>query len=166
MTEETRLDDERDVREEPNAEGEPRRTEEDLARGARLLALAALGAIVAVSEGGSRFFRALVEKGERAEPQARERLEALGRRLGRAAGRLERGARELGDRARDLARRGEEFLDEKVARLLHRAGLPTREEIQNLIARVDSLSARLEALAERLQAGRSGEEPDRIPSGA
>jgi len=151
MTEETRLNNENVRREEQAAETPSGEMADALARGARLLGLAMLGAIVAVSESSSRFFRALVEKGERSEPQARERLEAFSRKVGRAAGRLEREAKQIGERARGIARRGERYVDEKVASALRRAGLPTREEIQNLIARVDALHARLEALAERLQ---------------
>lgn len=151
MTEEIRQATERDVREPQDTQAAPGAAEDAVARGARLLGLVALGAIVAASEGSTRFFRTLVEKGERAEPKARERLEAFSRKLGRTAGRLEKGARELGDRARRLARRGEQFLDARVASALHRAGLPTREEIQSLMARVDALNARLEALAERLR---------------
>jgi poly(hydroxyalkanoate) granule-associated protein len=151
MTEETRLNNENEGREEQTTETSSCEMADALARGARLLGLAALGAIVAVSESSSRFFRALVEKGEQSEPQARERLEALSRKVGRAAGRLEREARQLRERACGLARRSERYLDEKVASALRRAGLPTREEIQSLMARVDALHARLEALAERLQ---------------
>ncbi|MCS7315939.1 MAG: phasin family protein [Bryobacterales bacterium] len=157
MTEETRADNEREVPQGEPSASPPGQAEDAVVRGARLLALAALGAVVAAGEGSARFFRALVEKGERAEPQAKERLEALSRTLGRAAGRFEKGARELRDRARGLARRGGRFLDEKVACALRRAGVPTRQEIQDLIARVDALGARLDALAERLQPeGRSG----------
>lgn len=152
MTEEIRLDNERDPREQQDAQGAPGAAEDAVTRGARLLGLVALGAIVAASEGSTRFFRTLVEKGERAQPKARERLEAISRTLGRTAGRLEKRARELGDRARRLARSGERFLDDRVACALRRAGVPTREEIQSLIARVDALSARLEAIAERLRA--------------
>lgn len=152
MSEETRRDEERENLEDQGATDSSGERGDAVARGARLLGLAALGAIVAAGEGSARFFRALVEKGERAGPQARQRLEALSRGVGRAAGRLEGGARELGNRAREAARRGERFLDERVARALRRAGLPTREEIQDLKARVEALNARLEALAERLQA--------------
>lgn len=151
MTGETRLDSESDVGGQQETAAAQGASGDAVARGARLLGLAALGAIVVVSEGSSRFFRALVEKGERAEPQARRQLEALSRRVGDAAGRIEKGARGLGDRAREAARRGEQFLDEKVSCALRRVGLPTREEVQELIARVEALSARLEALAERLQ---------------
>lgn len=151
MTGETRLDTESDFAGQQETAAAQDAAGDTVARGARLLGLAALGAIVAVSEGSSRFFRALVEKGERAEPAARRRLEALSQRVGEAAGRIEKGARDLGDRAREAARRGEQFLDEKVACALRRAGLPTREEVQELTARVEALRARLEALAERLQ---------------
>ena len=150
MTEEIRRNNENERGEQQTPETSTE-VADALARGARLLGLAALGAIVAVSESSSRFFRALVEKGEQSEPQARERLEALSRKVGRAAGRLEREARQLRERACGLARRSERCLDEKVASALRRAGLPTREEIRELMARVDALHARLEALAERLQ---------------
>ncbi|MGC8794530.1 MAG: phasin family protein [Bryobacteraceae bacterium] len=151
MTEETRPENVSEARQEQVPEKPAGEMADAVARGARLLGLAALGAIVAVSEGSSRFFRALVEKGERAEPQARQRLESVSRKVGYAAGRIEKGARDLGDRARGFARRGEQFLDERVACALRRAGLPTREEIRELMARVDALGARLEALTQRLQ---------------
>ncbi len=123
--------------------------------GARLVGLAALGALAAIAEGSGRLFQALVEKGEQCEPQARQRLKAVGRRVGRAAGLVENAARGLGERVRGLAERTEGALDERVAAALRRAGLPTREEIQALIARLDALNQKLEALRERLQQERS-----------
>jgi len=63
MTEETRLNNENERREEQTTETSSCEMADALARGARLLGLAALGAIVAVSESSSRFFRTLVEKG-------------------------------------------------------------------------------------------------------
>lgn len=117
----------------------------------RLLGLAALGALVAIGEGSGKLFQALVEKGRQSEPEARERLKAVGRTVGHAVGTVENAVRHLGDRVRSLAERTEDALDERVLAALRRAALPTREEIQTLIARVDALNEKLEALRERLQ---------------
>lgn len=122
-----------------------------LAAGARLLGLAALGALVAIGEGSGRLFQALVEKGEKSEPAARERLAAVGRKVGQAAGNVESAVRRLGGRVRGLAERSREALDETVASGLRRAGLPAREELEALLARVDALEERLQALRHRLR---------------
>lgn len=123
----------------------------DLAAGARLLGLAALGALVAIGEGGGRLFQTLVEKGEKYEPEGRERLKAVGEKVGRAAGKVENAVRDFGGRVRGLMEKGEEALDDRVASALHRAGLPTREEIQSLIDRVDVLAAKLEEIRARVR---------------
>ncbi len=127
------------------------RAAESIANGARLLGLAALGALVAIGEGGSRLFQSLVEKGEKFEPEGKERLKSVGEKVGRAVGNMENAVRDLGGKVRNLAERGEEVLDEKVASTLHRAGVPTREEIQSLIAKVDELAARLEEIRARIR---------------
>ncbi len=137
---------------------ETAKTADNIAAGARLLGLAALGALVAIGEGGGKVFQTLVEKGEKYEPEGREHLKAAGAAVGRAVGNVENAARSLGGKVRGLAEKSEEALDVKVAAALGRAGLPTREEIQTLIDKVDALTAKLEDLRGRIR-------PESTPEG-
>ena len=120
-----------------------------------MVGLAALGALVAIGEGGGRLFQTLVEKGEKFEPEGKERLrsmsEKVGKAVGTAAGNVENAVRDFGGRVRNLAEKGEGALDEKVVAALNRFGVPTREEIRMLIDRVDAMTLKLEELRERLR---------------
>jgi poly(hydroxyalkanoate) granule-associated protein len=94
--------------------------------------LAGLGALSKAQDRGGEFFRQLVERGKELEGRGRDKVE------------------EVVDQAKErLAGRGEgvgEALDERISAVLHRVGVPTRDEIQQLTKRVEELNKKVSGL--------------------
>lgn len=99
----------------------------------RSIWLAGLGALAGAEESGRGLFDDLVERGRRME---REQLRALDRAVARTSERAER----LGDRVRSTVHGG-------VEGVLHRANLPSRDDLKDLAARLDRLAERIDTLA-------------------
>lgn len=124
----------------------------EIADSAHRVWLAGLGALSRAQDEGGKFFRQLVEKGSELEGRGREKVEELVGKARDAAS----GARDKVEEARTKARtevesRGEELssqisrvVDERVEKLLHRMGVPTRQEIQILTERVEALNRQVE----------------------
>ena len=110
----------------------------DLRKGGRHVWLASLGAVSLVDEqrrelwGGGRFDE-LVEKGEaqrrRLEGSAREAFE------------------KVGNKVKELGREVETGASERMKNTLERLGVPTSDQIQQLISRVEQLNTKVEKLA-------------------
>lgn len=106
---------------------------EDVAALGRKVWLASLGAFAMAGEETASMFRELVEKGRKAEPKrvtGTINLEKAGERVQAEIGKV--------------GRQVEQVVQERAAAALHRFGVPTREEIQQLIRRVEQLNAKLE----------------------
>ena len=88
-------------------------------------------------------FEALVEEGKSWEQAERERRAQTARRV-----------RTLTEES-DAVRRAEERIQEEVARVLRRAGVPSRDEVEGLHAEIGALADKVERLA------RSVDERDR-----
>ncbi len=105
-----------------------RASEEWMATGRRVV-LAGIGAATAAAEASRNLFDALVDEGSRLETRERARLDrAFDRVTGRAA------------EARDRVEGG---VQEAMAGVLHRFGVPTRRDIEELRVRVEQLGARM-----------------------
>jgi poly(hydroxyalkanoate) granule-associated protein len=107
----------------------------DLKDSAGKIWLAGLGALSMAGEEGSKLFQNLVEKGKEFDKREHAPTEAVKRTVDSAR-----------DRAGDVLSRFEEMFNDKVAFALTKMGVPTREEIQGLTARVEALMASLEKL--------------------
>ncbi len=83
--------------------------------------LAGLGAAIVAQEEGSKMFDNLVQKGEEAEKEYREKVSSTWDTVS-------------------------EKFDTQVAASLHRIGVPTRDEISTLTRRVDALIASVDKL--------------------
>jgi poly(hydroxyalkanoate) granule-associated protein len=125
-------------------------TAEQVAAGLRRLWLAALGVWPTLEESGGRLFDTLVENGERFESGRAERFSAVSEKVGGAVEsareKVEGGVRGLGETVRGWASRGGEAFDRKVVAALQRSGLPTREEFQTVMRRLDEVAARLDEI--------------------
>jgi poly(hydroxyalkanoate) granule-associated protein len=97
--------------------------------------LAGLGALALTEEEGSKFFRALVKKGEGIEKRSRARLadtmEAARNAPGNAMSRIER------------------QVDTTLENVMHRLGVPTRREISSLSRRIEGLAQSMEKTPRR-----------------
>lgn len=101
--------------------------------------LAGLGAFAKTQEEGEKLFQALVKEGEQVEKRAREMTTA---RVEEAKGKVV----ELQGKANQQFDRLEELFQERVAQVLHRLGVPTQEDIQELSRRVEALHESVLAL--------------------
>lgn len=105
----------------------------DLRDAGRTIWLAGLGAAGEAGRSGRALFDDLVARGRRVESG---QFRALDRSVSRAAETAER----TGEEVREKLREG-------VGAVLHRANLPTRDDLAELAARLDRLSERIEHLS-------------------
>ncbi len=101
--------------------------------------LAGLGAFAKTQEEGEKLFQAMVEEGEKIEKRAKETASA---RVEEAKGKVI----EFRGKANEQFDRLEEMFQERVAQVLHRLGVPTQDDIQELTKRVEALNESVMAL--------------------
>lgn len=117
----------------PNPEtGGTKKIQDELAESAHRIWLAGLGALAAAEEEGSKVFNRLVDRGKDVESRGKQQVHDV-------KSRAENAWSGVGDK-----------IDEKVTAALHRLGVPTREEIQNLTRKVEELNAKVEELKPRV----------------
>jgi poly(hydroxyalkanoate) granule-associated protein len=107
------------------------KVQDELRESAHRIWLAGLGALAAAEEEGTKLFNRLVERGETVESKGKERVEKAKSKVSSAWDDVE------------------QKLDEKVAKALHKMGVPTRDEIHRLTRRVEELSAKVDQLHAR-----------------
>lgn len=110
------------------------RLRKEVADGGRNLWLAGLGALAEVEEEGERLFNQLVERGKTFEEKRRKIAEE---RLKGATDRLE----DFGGKIRHR-------VEGAVNDTIKLVGLPTRDDIEQLNSRLETLSAKLDSVAE------------------
>lgn len=115
-----------------------------IAESAQKVWLAGLGALAVAEEEGGKLFKDLVRRGESVEGKLKGEVESLRKDIGVLAERARGQAGKVLDRM-------ESGWDEKVGQTLSRLGVPTREEISSLTARVEELTRKLE---ERMAEGK------------
>lgn len=110
-----------------------------LIRGVRTAWWAGLGIVAVAGDVTGQVFEALVEEGKSWEQAQRERREATARRVQRAT------------EESDAIRAAEARVQKEVAHVLRWAGVPSREEIEDLRDEIDGLGARIERLAHSVE---------------
>ena len=103
---------------------------------------AGLGLAAVVGEQTGRLVGALVRKGRQVEPSVLDR----GRKARHG---VSEAVDDVSVRLKDLAAkvgRGAEVADEKMATAIENLGFPTRQQVDELRAKVESLSAKLDAM--------------------
>lgn len=117
--------------------------QEDVKVSAQKIWLAGLGALSVAEEEGSKLFKNLVREGEKYGEAGRETVNrgyaGAKRGLDEATGKAKKAAGETWSKL-------EEGLDERLAKTLHRIGVPTRDEIAALSRRVEELTGALERM--------------------
>ena len=96
--------------------------------------LAGLGALAAAEREGGKLFNQLVDQGRTVEARGKEQLDAAK------------------DKAQTLWSEVESKLDEQVTAIIHRMGVPSRDEIKKLTKRVEDLAGKVEKLAAKAPA--------------
>jgi poly(hydroxyalkanoate) granule-associated protein len=102
-------------------------------RSAHEIWLAGLGALTLAEEEGTKLFKMLVKRGAEMETHNRERLEKLIAKV-----------KPLREDAGVALQKVGAGMDNRMAAVLHRLGVPTRREIQGLSRRVEQLTHSLE----------------------
>lgn len=95
--------------------------------------MAGLGIVATIEEQGKKTFETLVEKGKKYEPA----VEQMG---------VVKGLEDARGRMAAFGKRVEDGVTGTTEAVLHRFGMPSHNEIQVLIARVDALTAKVEAM--------------------
>lgn len=110
--------------------------------------LAGLGAFAKAREERTKVFEALVSEGRNIQSRTRA---LAGERLGEMAGKVGEVRDRVEKQATDSWDKLEQVFESRVSRALGRLGVPTSDEIQALIERVDSLTASVEALGGKVE---------------
>jgi len=105
--------------------------------------LAGLGAWGKTREEGVKVFDALVKEGRGIEARTRK---LAGSQVGLVTGQVGRAASDAQAKATATWDKLEHVFEQRVARALHRLGVPTKKEIEKLTARVEELTASVEKL--------------------
>jgi poly(hydroxyalkanoate) granule-associated protein len=106
--------------------------------------LAGLGAFAKTQEEGAKVFEALVKEGKVLEGKTRRFAEA---KMGEMSSQWGRTASGAGAKAAATWDKLEQVFEDRVARALHRLGVPTNRELQHLAKRVEALTASVQRLS-------------------
>jgi len=107
----------------------------DLMESAHKIWLAGLGALAFAEQEGGKMFKNLVEKGEGYEAKGREQVE-------KARGAVA-GVRTVAESYWETFGR---TVDERMTTVIHRIGVPTKDEIETLTRKVEDLTKAIEKL--------------------
>ena len=115
---------------------------------ARQIWLAGLGAFARAQDEGGKFFETLIQEGQavdaRMKKTADEQVTPIKSGVVTMKGKVE----EMRERATGAWNKLEEVFQSRVARALHRLGVPTREDIQQLFQQVELLSKNIQELTQ------------------
>ena len=111
--------------------------------------LAGLGAFTKAQEEGTRVFDALVKEGTAMQRKTHQAAED---KLSEAAQRMTSMAQEMGSRATGQWDKLESIFEERVAKALHRLGMPSAAEVQALRAQVEALNQTVKTLTAKPRA--------------
>ena len=104
--------------------------------------LAGLGALSKAQQEGGRFFETLVEEGTQVQDKTRTYTQA---QFEQAQRRAEPWVNEARKRTNDAFGKFEHMFDQRLARAMQRMQMPTREDFDNLSARIDELAREVRA---------------------
>ena len=101
--------------------------------------LAGMGAFAKAQEEGSKVFEALVKEGAHLQKKTQGLAEE---RIGAVTGKMTAMADGMSNKAGAQWDKLESIFEERVAKALHKMGVPSRQDIDALAKRIDGLSAR------------------------
>jgi poly(hydroxyalkanoate) granule-associated protein len=105
--------------------------------------LAGLGAFAKAQEEGSKVFEALVKEGTGIQMRSKSFTED---KIGEVTGRVTKAAGDVAKQATQSWDKLESVFEDRVSRAMSRLGVPSKKEMQGLIARVEELTASVQAL--------------------
>lgn len=104
--------------------------------------LAGLGALSKAQQEGGKYFETLVEEGSRVQEKTRTYTQT---QFEQAQRRAEPWVNEARKRTNDAFGKFEQMFDQRLARAMQRMQMPTREDFDNLSARIDELEREVRA---------------------
>ena len=125
---------------EPDAQAQAERLSRSLSESAQQIWLAGVGAFSRAQSEGTKLFEALVKEGSTLENAARK---LAGKRADDVRDAVETRVDKARERATDTWDRLEKVFETRVQRALVKLGVPGRDDLHDLSARVDSLTAEL-----------------------
>jgi poly(hydroxyalkanoate) granule-associated protein len=117
------------------AKKKAKQVQNELMDSAHKIWLAGLGAFAMAEEEGGKLFKSLVERGEDLESRGKEHVDKA---RGTVTG--------MKTVAESYWETFERTIDDKVTTVIHRIGVPTKAEIEDLTLRVEDLTASIEKL--------------------
>lgn len=120
------------------AKKKAKEVQKDLVESAHKIWLAGLGALAVATDEGSKLFDSLVSKGEEVEGKGKQQVEKAKETVG--------GVKTV---AESYWTTFEQKLDEQITSVIHRLGVPTKDEIETLTKKVEDLTASIEKLREK-----------------
>lgn len=136
----------------------PKELADDATARGREVWLAGLGALALAEEQGTNLFGNLVKQGEELVKRG-EALESRGRQqIDGVKKDIDARREQVADRIEEGREKAETVIYEPVLGVLQRFGMPTRAEVRQLSASVESLTAQVNALLEKLET-RAGVDP-------
>ena len=134
----------------PTRKTTSKNVQQEIQESAHKIWLAGLGALSAAGEGSTRLFQQFVEKGEGVEKEGRKRVETS---VDDARARIDSRVRSAKGQVESTVDEVLSKVDERLTEALHRFGVPTRGEIQNLTRRVEELNKKVDQLRTKPAAG-------------
>ncbi len=118
---------------------------------ARKIYLAGLGAYAKAGQEGSEYFKSLVKSGEGVEKQGKklvnEQVEAANRQIDSVKTTVTSNVNSVKGKVEVQLDKIEKAFDNRVASALNRLGIPSKQDVEVLSAKLDELSALLEHVA-------------------
>jgi poly(hydroxyalkanoate) granule-associated protein len=122
---------------------ETRNLQQDLRDSAHKVWLAGLGALSTVEAEGTKLFQQLVDKGRTLESEGKEQVKKARVRV---ESEVEKASVKVKDRVGDAVEGFGDTLEQTLTDVLHRFGVPTRDEIRDLTKRVEELNGKVDSL--------------------
>ncbi len=117
---------------------------EEIKQNAEKIWLAGLGALAAAEEEGGKLFRGLMKKGESYEKKGLSQFDKLKAKVEEVAGSAREKAGEAWEKVEERVETVEDRLDDRVAGVLRKIGVPSKNEIATLTRRVEELTLLVE----------------------
>lgn len=128
------------------AEKKVEKAADNIADKAREIWLAGLGALSAVEEEGSKFYNNLVDRGAEFEKRGKKQVDSI--------------YKDINDRFKDLEKRitdtygkAEDKVEDNMAHLVKKMGVPSREEVKDLSSKVEKLMKKVDELSKKIEHG-------------
>lgn len=112
---------------------------------AREVWLAGLGALASVEEEGNKVFNKLVEKGANLETLGKKHIDDIYTEVSDKY-------KEVETKVKSKFSKAENEIDGNIQEIIHKMGVPTKEEISELTAQVEKLVKKVETLAKKVDA--------------